>query len=91
VIISDNSTVAMTGAQESVATGRLKEICLGLGVAPNHLKIMVPLKKNFDKNLEILRKEIHHKGVSVIISERPCVRLSRDSKEQIKKKIASLN
>jgi indolepyruvate ferredoxin oxidoreductase alpha subunit len=52
---------------------------------------MVPLKKNFDKNLEILRKEIHHKGVSVIISERPCVRLSRDSKEQIKKKIASLN
>ena len=58
VIISDNSTVAMTGAQESIATGRLKEICLGLGVAPDHLKIMEPLKKNFDKNLEILRKEI---------------------------------
>jgi len=91
VIISDNSTVAMTGTQESVATGRLKEICLGLGVAPEHLKIMVPLKKNFDKNLELIKKEIHYKGVSVIISERPCVRLSRDSKEQIKQKIASLN
>ena len=81
----------MTGAQESVATGRLEEICIGLGVSPEHLIKIVPLKKNFDKNLELLRKEIHFKGVSVIISERPCVRLSRDSKEQIKQKIASFN
>jgi len=91
VIISDNSTVAMTGAQDSAATGRLREICLGLGVDPDHLKMMVPLKKNFDKNLELLRKEINYQNVSVIISERPCVRLSRDSKEKIKQKIASLN
>jgi len=91
VIISDNSTVAMTGTQLSIATGRLKDICLGLGVDPKHLKRIEPLKKNFQKNLEILRKEIQYKGVSVILSERPCVRLSRDSKEQIKQKIASLN
>ena len=91
VIISDNSAVAMTGAQESIATGRLKEICLGLGVDENHLKMINPLKKNFKHNLQVLRSEIQHKGVSVIISERPCVRLSRENKEQIKQKIASLN
>jgi indolepyruvate ferredoxin oxidoreductase alpha subunit len=91
VVISDNSAVAMTGAQESSATGRLKEICLGLGVPAEHLKQIVPLKKNFKTNLEILKKEINYKGVSVIISERPCVRLSRESKEQIKQKLASLN
>ena len=91
VIISDNSTIAMTGAQPSLATGRLKKICLGLGVSPEHLKNIVPLKKNFKQNLQVLRNEVKHQGVSVIISERPCVRLSRDSKEKIKQKIAKLN
>ena len=91
VIISDNSTVAMTGAQPSLATGRLKKICLGIGVSPEHLHLIVPLKKNFKKNLQVIRGEVKHKGVSVIISERPCVRLSRENKEQIKQKIATLN
>lgn len=91
VIISDNSAVAMTGAQESTAVGRLHKICLGIGVHPDHLKTIVPLKKNHDENVEVLRNELKYKGVSVIISERPCVRLSRDQKEQIKAKIAALN
>jgi indolepyruvate ferredoxin oxidoreductase alpha subunit len=91
IIISDNSAVAMTGAQESSAVGRLHEICLGIGVHPDHLKTIVPLKKNHEENVEVLRNELKYKGVSVIISERPCVRLSRDQKEQIKARIASLN
>lgn len=91
VIISDNSAVAMTGAQESTAVGRLHKICLGLGVHPDHLKIIVPLKKNHEENVELLRNELKYKGVSVIISERPCVRLSREQKEEIKVKIAALN
>ena len=91
VIISDNSAVAMTGAQESTAVGRLHKICLGIGVHPDHLKTIVPLKKNHKENVEVLRNELKYKGVSVIISERACVRLSRDQKENIKAKIASLN
>ena len=91
VIISDNSTVAMTGAQISTAVGRLHNIVLGLGVKPEHLKTIVPLKKNHDANVDVIRKETEHQGVSVIIAERACVRLSRDQKEEIKFKIASLN
>ena len=91
VIISDNSAVAMTGAQESLAVGRLKRICEGIGVEPEHVKTIVPLKKNHKANVETLREEIAYKGVSVIISERPCIRLSKDLKEKIKNKIASLN
>ncbi len=91
VIISDNSAVAMTGAQDSKAVGRLKDICLGIGVDPDHLKIMIPLKKNHVKNVELIRKEIQYKGVSVIISERACVRLSREKKLEIKNRIAALN
>ncbi|MEN8186194.1 MAG: thiamine pyrophosphate-dependent enzyme [Bacteroidota bacterium] len=90
VIISDNSAVAMTGAQDSSALGRLKSICLGIGVDPEHLKMVVPLKKNHNEIVEILRKEFKYKGVSVIIAQRACVRLSRDKKEEIKQKIASL-
>ena len=91
VIISDNSAIAMTGAQESSAVGRLHNICLGLGVHPDHLKKMIPLKKNHDENVALLRNELKYKGVSVIIAERACVRLSRDQKEEIKAKIASLS
>ena len=91
VIISDNSSVAMTGTQDSLAVGRIKNICLGIGVDPEHLIAMVPLKKNHEENVKLLRKEIQHEGVSVIISQRPCVRLSREQKEEIKQRIASLN
>lgn len=91
VIISDNSAVAMTGAQESLAVGRLKGICEGIGVDPAHLKTIVPLKKNHAANVKILRDEIAYKGVSVIISQRPCIRLSKDLKEKLKNKIAPLN
>ncbi|MEN8124155.1 MAG: thiamine pyrophosphate-dependent enzyme [Bacteroidota bacterium] len=91
VIISDNSAVAMTGAQDSTAVGRLKSICLGIGVPPEHVKTIVPLKKNHSANVDIIRKELEYKNVSVIIAQRPCVRLSRDKKEEIKQKIAALN
>ena len=91
VIISDNSAVAMTGAQESLAVGRLRNICLGIGVEPEHVRTIVPLKKNHAANVNVLREEIGYRGVSVILSQRPCIRLSKDLKEKIKNKIASLN
>ena len=37
VMILDNATTAMTGGQQSAATGRLEEICLGLGVEKDHI------------------------------------------------------
>src|SRR5208337_4283905 len=50
VIICDNETTGMTGGQPSSATGRLEKICLGLGVPPEHLKLIVPLRKNHSEN-----------------------------------------
>ena len=85
VIISDNSAVAMTGAQDSAASGRLINICKGIGVNKDHLKIITPLHKNLDKNIDLIRKEINYKGVSVVIAQRPCVQLSKEKKDQIKK------
>ncbi|MFW6370252.1 MAG: thiamine pyrophosphate-dependent enzyme [Bacteroidota bacterium] len=73
IIISDNSTTGMTGGQKSSATGRLQQICLGLGVEPEHLKMLVPLKKNHEKNVDALKAELAYNGVSVIIAQRECI------------------
>ncbi|MDD2236558.1 MAG: thiamine pyrophosphate-dependent enzyme, partial [Kiritimatiellae bacterium] len=77
VLILDNDTTGMTGQQVSMATGRLEQICLGLGVAEEHLRIVVPLKKNHEANMAVLREEIGYAGVSVIISRRACVQIKR--------------
>ncbi|MEZ4908332.1 MAG: thiamine pyrophosphate-dependent enzyme [Saprospiraceae bacterium] len=74
VLISDNYTTAMTGGQETAATGRIAEICRGIGVEEEHLKVIVPLKKFMKDNVEIIRNEINYKGVSVIIAQRECVK-----------------
>lgn len=92
VIISDNSAIAMTGAQDSSASGRLIDICKGIGVEENHLKVISPLHKNLEKNINIIRDELNYKGVSVIISQRPCVQLPKEKKEKLRQlKKASLN
>jgi indolepyruvate ferredoxin oxidoreductase, alpha subunit len=73
VIISDNETTGMTGGQPSSATGKLEKICLGLGVDPDHLKVIIPLKKNHGENACIIARELEYPGVSVIISQRECI------------------
>jgi len=73
IIISDNSTTGMTGGQQSQATGRLEQICTGIGVVPEHLKVLIPLRKNHDENVRVMKEELEYKGVSVIIAPRECI------------------
>jgi indolepyruvate ferredoxin oxidoreductase alpha subunit len=73
VIISDNGTTGMTGGQKSHATGRLEKICEGLGVAPEHIRSIIPLRKYHEDNIRIMQEEFDFKGVSVIISTRECI------------------
>lgn len=73
VIISDNLTTAMTGGQDSAGTNKLEQICLGLGVDPAHVRVVVPIAKNMDQITSTIREEIQHRGVSVIIPRRECI------------------
>jgi len=92
IIISDNSAIAMTGAQDSSASGRIVDICRGIGVDENHLKIITPLHKNLNENIDLIRNEIDYKGVSVVIAQRPCVQLSKEQKDRLNElKKVSLN
>ncbi len=85
VIISDNSTTGMTGGQTSSATGRIREICEGIGVEPEHIISLIPLKKNQAENIQIIEKELAYKGVSVIIAERECIQTAGRRHREIKK------
>ncbi|MDL2310204.1 thiamine pyrophosphate-dependent enzyme [Parabacteroides sp. OttesenSCG-928-B22] len=85
IIISDNETTAMTGGQDSAGTGRLESICAGIGVDPAHIRVMIPLKKNFEEMKSIIREEIEYKGVSVIIPRRECIQTYARKRKAAKK------
>jgi indolepyruvate ferredoxin oxidoreductase, alpha subunit len=73
VFILDNATTAMTGGQQSAATGKIEDICRGIGVEEEHIHILNPLKKHHEENIKIIQQELDYKGVSVIIPRRECI------------------
>jgi indolepyruvate ferredoxin oxidoreductase alpha subunit len=83
VMVMDNATTAMTGAQESMATGeQLLEILRGLGV--KHLQLFEPLPKHHAANVEAVRAAIAHQGLSVIVARRACIQIKpRKAAQQI--------
>jgi len=81
VIISDNSTTGMTGGQRSAATDRIETICIGIGVDPEHLRVITPLRKNHDENVAIMKEELSYKGLSVIIARRECIQTATKKKK----------
>ena len=73
VLISDNLTTGMTGGQDSAGTGKLDAICLGLGVEPDHVRVVVPLPKHMEEIKQVLREEVAYNGTSVVIARRECI------------------
>lgn len=87
VIIADNATTAMTGGQASHATGRLEEICIGLGVKPEHVRVLTPLPKHHEEMVKVLREELVFEGVSVIIPRRECIQTAPKTRKEAKVKV----
>ena len=85
VLISDNLTTGMTGGQDSAGTGRLEAICLGLGVEPEHVRVVVPLPKNMEEIKQVLREEVAYNGTSVVIARRECIQTLKRHLKQNKK------
>lgn len=74
VIIMDNLTTGMTGGQETIVdSAGIKRAALGCGVDPEHCVEIVPLAKNRELNVSIIKKELEYKGTSVIIARRECI------------------
>lgn len=84
VIISDNLTTGMTGGQDSQGTGKIEDICIGLGVQPEHVRTIDSLPKNHDEMVKLFKEEIDYKGLSVIVSRRECIQTARRHASQKK-------
>ncbi len=89
VIILDNRTTAMTGAQDNPGTGRtlmgeatrrldLAALCRAVGV--DHVYTVNP--HDMAQTEEVLKRELFREEPSVIITEAPCVLLPDHRKEK---------
>jgi len=87
VMILDNSTTGMTGGQDSHALGKIEDICAGMGVDKDHIRVLKPLKNQHEENVRIIKEELEYKGLSVIIPRRECIQtLNRRMRAKFKSK-----
>lgn len=85
LLILDNGTVAMTGLQPTVLPGsRLEPLLLGLGVDRDHLHVVEITPKHPEALAGLLRAELDHPGVSVIVAVRECVELAKATRAEKK-------
>lgn len=77
VIISDNLTTGMTGGQDSQGTGKLEDICLGLGLPADRLHTIDLLPKNYEDLKRLFKQALDSKGLHVIVSRRECIQTAR--------------
>jgi indolepyruvate ferredoxin oxidoreductase alpha subunit len=74
LLILDNEATAMTGGQAPlVPSSRLADIVRGLGVPPEHCHVLRAHPSQEAANETILRREMAHGGLSVLILVRECV------------------
>jgi indolepyruvate ferredoxin oxidoreductase alpha subunit len=81
ILILDNLTTGMTGGQDSHATGRIAQICEGLGIDKAHIREITPLPKQHEINVQIIKEELAYDGLSVIIPIRECIQTLRKKKK----------
>jgi indolepyruvate ferredoxin oxidoreductase alpha subunit len=81
VLILDNQAVAMTGTQSPILpSSRLEQIVLAVGVDPAHCRVVQSHPKKVAEIAEILREELNHRGLSVVITSRECLEAARKRK-----------
>jgi indolepyruvate ferredoxin oxidoreductase alpha subunit len=82
VFILDNSIVAMTGGQPTLATDeQVVDLVAGLGVPRERIRILTPVPQRKAENVSLIREEIAKDGLAVIIARRACVTYAKVIKE----------
>ena len=81
VFILDNSIIAMTGGQPTMATDEeVVDLVAGLGVPRAHIRIVEPTRHKKAHTMATIREEIAYTGLSVIIARRACVTYAKEIK-----------
>jgi indolepyruvate ferredoxin oxidoreductase alpha subunit len=87
IMILDNETTGMTGGQDSSALGKIEQICEGMGVEKEHIRVLKPLRRNHDEMVQAIAEELAYNGVSVIIPRRECIQtLNKRMREKFSNK-----
>lgn len=82
LIILDNETVAMTGGQPTVLPdSRLEPLVLGLGANPEHVRAFHAHPRKTAELGALIKAEVEHPGLSVVIIIRECVQTARGKKK----------
>lgn len=85
LMILDNEAVGMTGAQHTVLpSSRIEPVVLGLGVDPDHCHVVEARPNKVGELVEVLRRELEHRGLSVVIPVRECIEHVRRRKSEAK-------
>jgi indolepyruvate ferredoxin oxidoreductase alpha subunit len=74
VLILDNDTTGMTGAQPTILpSSRLEPVLKGIGIAAEHVRTIRAHKNEHEKNVSVIKEELAYKGPSVVILVRECI------------------
>ena len=77
----------MTGAQHTVLpSSRIEPVVLGLGVDPEHCRVVEARPNKVADLAAVLRRELEHRGLSVVIAVRECPEHIRRRKSEAKKR-----
>ena len=83
VFILDNSIIAMTGGQPTLASDEeVVDLVAGLGVPREHIRIVIHSVHKKAQTMAIIREELPYQGLSVIIARRACVTYAKQIKAQ---------
>lgn len=83
IVILDNSIVAMTGGQKTMLPSeRIEQIVKGVGVDPAHVVAIDASPSKAEANVQAFRREIAHRGVSVVIARRECLEAIKAKKKK---------
>jgi len=74
LLILDNGTTGMTGAQPTISpTDLLPKLLEGLGVEKAHIRVLEAHRRAIDADVAAIREELAYDGVSVIVMVRECI------------------
>jgi indolepyruvate ferredoxin oxidoreductase alpha subunit len=83
LLILDNEAVGMTGAQQTLLpSSRLEEIVLGVGVDPEHCRVVEARPNKVEEMAAVVKAELDHRGLSVVIAVRECIEHARRRKAE---------
>jgi indolepyruvate ferredoxin oxidoreductase alpha subunit len=84
LLILDNKTVGMTGGQPTIRpSSELEGLVRGLGIPADHLHVLEAHPRHDAHNTDVLRRELAHRGLSVIIAVRECLETIKRGKQEL--------